>query len=100
VGAATWVSLFGSALTDPEPDLLRSHPNSAIFFGPNQNGLICASNQLASVPERIISFATHPQLVQQYRQLSCHRYDGSLLGLLATSFAVEVSLHRNRFHAR
>jgi hypothetical protein len=88
VGAATWMSLSGSALADQEPDLCRSHPNSAIFFGipTYQNGLGCASNQLAAVTERVVDFAADPQFVQQHRQLSRHRHDRSLLGLLAASF--------------
>jgi hypothetical protein len=60
-------------------DLVGWHP----FY---QNDLGCASNQLATVAERIIIFAAHPQLVQQHRQLSRHRHDGSLLGTLAASF--------------
>jgi hypothetical protein len=31
-GAATWMSLSGSALADQEPALCRSHPNSAILL--------------------------------------------------------------------
>src|SRR5260370_41841945 len=62
-------------------DLVRLH----LFY---QNGLrlSCASNQWATVPEWIISFAAHPQLVQQHRQLPRHRHKRSLLGVLAASF--------------
>jgi hypothetical protein len=35
--------------------------------------------------ERLINFTCHPQLVQQYRQLSRHRHDGPLFGLLFPS---------------
>jgi hypothetical protein len=85
------VALLDSALADQElaqipqspelGDLVNLHP-----FYQNGFGLSCASNQRTTVPERIISFAAHPQLVQQHRQLARDRYDGSLLGPLSASF--------------
>jgi hypothetical protein len=61
------VALLDSALADQEPELSRSHPNSAISLAcilSIQNGLRCVSNQRATVPKRVVDCAAHPQLVQ------------------------------------
>jgi hypothetical protein len=91
VGAATCISLSwvphngsgaGAISQSPElGDLVGLHP-----FYQSGLGLRCTSCDLATVPERVIDFATHPQLVQQHRQLSRHRHKRSLLGVLAASF--------------
>jgi hypothetical protein len=92
VGAATCISLSwvphngsgaGAISQSPElGDLVGLHP-----FYQSGLGLRCASCDLATVPERVIDFATHPQLVQQHRQLTRYRHDRSLLGVLAASFS-------------
>src|SRR6266849_670642 len=75
----------------------RSRPNPAVtrtrrsFFVciptiRREPGLGCVSCDLVTVPERVIDFAAHPQLVQQHRQLTRHRRNRSLLGVLAPSF--------------
>ena len=44
------------------------------------------SGDRARVSQRVIGFPAHPQLVQQHRQLTGHRRNRSLLGVLASSF--------------
>jgi hypothetical protein len=63
------------------PAVTRTRRSSSFAFPTirTEPGLGCVSCDLVTVPERVIDFAAHPQLVQQHRQLTRHRRNRSLL---------------------
>ena len=67
------------------PGLCRSHLNSAVELGCSTNSLGHCANFLLAIVQRFVDLSTHPQPMQQYRQLARHRNHRSFLGVLPSS---------------
>jgi hypothetical protein len=83
---------------EPGPGVRRSHRNSALSFCFSFRrkclsvfGLVlrCRHHPAIAVVQRFIHFSTHPQVMQQHRQLSCRRDDAPNTSLSA--FAVVLT---------
>jgi hypothetical protein len=68
------------------PGLGRSHLNSAVELGSSEPTLRHGAHHFVVVPQWLIDFPAHPQLVQQYGQLPSHSNHGSFLGILSSPF--------------
>ena len=59
-----------------------------LFFLPKKILTLCGRRHrfLVTIPQRFVNLSTHPQPMQQHRQLSCRRNHCSLLPILAPTF--------------
>ena len=76
-----------SACTGVGPGLGRSHLNSAVESAVPIQPLRHGAYRFVAVPQGLIDFPAHPQLVKQYGQLPCYGNDRSLLGILPSAFS-------------
>src|SRR6202165_5924594 len=68
------------------PGLSRSHLDSAVELGcPDRNSLGHFPHRFLTIPQWFVHLSAYPQPMQQYRQLSSHCHDGSLLGIFFSS---------------
>src|SRR6266478_6242962 len=68
------------------PGLSRSHLDSAVELGcRNRNSLGHVPHRFLAIAQWFVYLSAYPQPMQQYRQLSSHGHDGSLLGIFSSS---------------
>jgi hypothetical protein len=69
------------------PGLSRSHLDSAVELGcPDRNSSLGHfPHRFLAIAQWFVHFSAYPQPMQQYRQLSSHGHDGSLLGIFSSS---------------
>src|SRR5271169_4324749 len=68
------------------PGLSRSHLDSAVELGcPDRNSLGHFPHRFLTIAQWLVHLSAYPQPMQQYRQLSSHGHDGSLLGIFPSS---------------
>src|ERR1019366_10195676 len=68
------------------PGLSRSHLDSAVELGcPDRNSLGHFPHRFLAIAQWFVHLSAYPQSMQQYRQLSSHCHDGSLLGIFSSS---------------
>ena len=68
------------------PGLSRSHLDSAVELGcPDRNSLGHFPHRFLAIAQWFVHLSAYPQPMQQYRQLSSHCHDGSLLGIFSSS---------------
>ena len=83
-GAATCESTLAPiSSTGVGPGLGRSHLNSAVELGSSDPTLRHCAYHFVVVPQWLINFPAHPQLVQQYGQLPRDRNHRSFLGIFS-----------------
>jgi len=64
------------------PGLSRSHLDSAVELGcRDRNSLGHFPHRFLTIAQWFVHLSAYPQPMQQYRQLSSHCHDGSLLGI-------------------
>jgi hypothetical protein len=68
------------------PGLSRSHLDSAVEFGSSErHSLGHFPHRFLTIAQWFVHLSAYPQPMQQYRQLSSHGHDGSLLGIFSSS---------------
>src|ERR1700686_3463246 len=68
------------------PGLSRSHLDSAVELGGrDRNFLGHFPHRFLTIAQWFVHLSAYPQPMQQYRQLSSHGHDGSLLGIFPSS---------------
>src|ERR1700694_1367471 len=68
------------------PGLSRSHLDSAVELGSSdRHSLGHFPHRFLAIAQWFVHLSPYPQPMQQYRQLSCHGHDRSLLGIFSSS---------------